>query len=171
MSNSLLQLISEHEDFPKRGVVFRDVLPLLQNPDAFAKIINNMSASKILKNSDAIIAIDARGFIFGTAIAMKLSKPMIVARKPGKLPGDLLCKSYKLEYGENSLYIQKSAIQNFDSFVIVDDLLATGGTVKCVSEILAEAGKAIKGLSVVIELSQLKAKESIQFPVESQIIL
>ena len=170
MTNNLKRLITEHIDFPKKGIVFKDLLPLLQHPDIFTDLINNMSSSDIFKDSDAIISIDARGFIFGTAISIKLSKPMIVARKPGKLPGELITKSYELEYGINSLSIQKSAIEEYQSFVIVDDLLATGGTVTCVSDILKEAGKKINGLSVVAELGHLNAKDFLPFPVKSQMI-
>ena len=169
MTYNLHQLIIEHKDFPKKGIVFKDLLPLLQHPDIFTDLINNMSSSEIFKDSDAIISIDARGFIFGTAISIKLSKPMIVARKPGKLPGELLTKSYKLEYGTNSLSIQKRAIEKYKSFAIVDDVLATGGTVKCVSEILKEASKKISGLSVVAELGDFNAKEFLPFPVRSEI--
>jgi len=170
MTNNLNQLITEHTDFPQKGIVFKDVLPLLQYPDVFTDLINNMSSSEIFKDSDAIISIDARGFIFGTAISIKLSMPMIVARKPGKLPGELVTKSYELEYGINSLCIQKKAIEQYKSFVIVDDLLATGGTVTCVSDILKEAGKEINGLSVVAELGHLNAKNRLPFPVQSEII-
>ena len=128
-----------------------------------------MSTSSIFEHSDAIISIDARGFIFGAAIAIKFAKPMVLARKPNKLPGRVLQKSYQLEYGVNPLSIQESAIANFQSFVIVDDLLATGGTVKCVSDMLSEAGKDILGLSIVVELTSLNGKSNFYFPVESQI--
>lgn len=107
MSNYLSQLISQHKDFPKKGIVFKDVLPLLQHPNELEGLIQGMSTGQIFESSDAIVSIDARGFIFGTAISMKLSKPMIVARKPGKLPGELITHSYELEYGQNSLSIQK----------------------------------------------------------------
>ena len=170
MTKNLKKLITEHIDFPKKGILFKDILPILQQPDVFDDLIENMSSSEIFEGADSIIAIDARGFIFGTAISIKLSKPMIVARKPGKLPGELISKSYKLEYGTNSLSIQKKAIEEYHSFVIVDDLLATGGTVKCVSEILLESGKKINGLSVVAELGFLKAKSLLPFPVKSEII-
>lgn len=171
MAKNLDQIITEHKDFPKKGIFFKDLLPLLQHPDVFNDLISNMSSSEIFNGSDAIVSVDARGFIFGTAIAIKLSKPMIVARKPGKLPGELLTKSYELEYGINSLSIQKKAIERFNSFVIVDDLLATGGTVKCVSEILYEFGKNINGLSVVAELGIFNAKDFLPFPVKSEITL
>ena len=102
MKNNKLKLaIDSYKDFPKEGIVFRDVLPILRNPDIFSDLINEMSSSHILRDSDAIIAIDARGFIFGAAIALQLSKPLVVARKPGKLPGEIISKSYKLEYGSN----------------------------------------------------------------------
>ncbi len=128
-----------------------------------------MSDSPIFKNAEAIIAIDARGFIFGSAISIYLSKPMIAARKPGKLPGHLISKSYDLEYGSNSLSIQKDALDNYSSFAIVDDLLATGGTVKCILEILSESNKKIEGLSVLIELKDLKGRDKLGIPVDSLI--
>ena len=171
MTKDLKKLIKDHPDFPIKGIVFKDILPLLQKPEIFSKVIEDMSKSKIFKNSEAIISIDARGFIFGTAISLNLSKPMIVARKPGKLPGDLIEKSYDLEYGKNSLAIQKDSIKQYNSFAIVDDLLATGGTVKCVSEMLKDLNKEVSGLSVVIELEELKGRDKFNFPVESKILL
>ena len=171
LSKYLKQLIAEYIDFPKKDIIFKDILPILEHPDIFKDLINNMSKGKVFKNTDAIISVDARGFIFGTAIAMKLSKPMIVARKPGKLPGELITKSYELEYGKNSLSIQKESLKRYKSFVIVDDLLATGGTIKCISDILKEASKKVSGISIVIELGGLNGRHSIPFPIESQIIL
>ena len=129
-----------------------------------------MSDDPIFQNAEAILAIDARGFIFGTAIALKTSKPLVIARKPGKLPGELISNEYKLEYGSNSLSIQKDAIQELDNFAIVDDLLATGGTVECVKRILFDMKKNIVGLSVVIELLDLKGRSKLPFKVSSQIV-
>ena len=169
-NNKLKSIIDSYEDFPQKGIVFRDVLPILANPDIFLDLINEMSSSDLLRDSDAIIAIDARGFIFGTAIALKLSKPLVVARKPGKLPGEIISKSYNLEYGSNSLSIQEKSISDHQTFFIIDDLLATGGTVNCVADIINSKGKKINGLSVVIELKDLNGKSKFNFPVESQII-
>ena len=104
----LKELITTYKDFPKKGIYFKDVLEIIQAPQGFNELIIKMSSSQILKKSDAIISIDARGFIFGSAIALQSSKPMIVARKPGKLPGETITEKYKLEYGENSLSIQKN---------------------------------------------------------------
>ena len=164
-------LINSYKDFPKKGVVFKDVLGILQDPEAFNQLITRMSSSKIINNSEAIISIDARGFIFGSAVSLKSSKPMIVARKPGKLPGELVEKQYNLEYGVNSLSIQKSSLGKYGSYVIIDDLLATGGTVKCVADLLVKNGKEVKGLLTVIELYELQGRSKFNFPVESIIKL
>ena len=167
----LRDLIETHKDYPKKGIDFKDVLGIIQEPKIFKQLILKMSSSQIIKNAEAIISIDARGFIFGSAIALESSKPMIVARKPGKLPGELLKKDYILEYGENSLSIQKKALQKFNSFAIVDDLLATGGTVNCVSELLQSNGKEVSGLLVVVELNKLKGRTKFNFPVEASILI
>ena len=163
----LEDLILTYKDFPKKGIDFKDVLAILQYPDIFQELILKMSSNKFLKNAEAIISIDARGFIFGSAIALESSKPMIVARKPGKLPGQLLTRRYDLEYGKNSLSIQSKALKKFNSFVIVDDLLATGGTVNCVSSLLQDQKKEILGLLTVVELKELKARLKLDFPVDS----
>ena len=150
----LEDLILTYQDFPKKGIDFKDILEILQYPDIFQELILKMSSNQFLKNAEAIISIDARGFIFGSAVALKLSKPMVVARKPGKLPGQLFTREYDLEYGKNSLSIQNNALKKFNSFVIVDDLLATGGTVNCVSRLLQDQRKEILGLITVIELKK-----------------
>ena len=165
----LNDLIDTYKDFPKKGIEFRDVLGIIQEPDVFKELILNMSSSQIVKNAEAIISIDARGFIFGSAISLQTSKPMIVARKPGKLPGELLEQNYNLEYGSNSLSIQKKALKKYNSYAIVDDLLATGGTVGCVSNILKSQNKKIVGLLVVFELKELKGSLKLDFPVHSVI--
>tara|TARA_B100000003_G_C10839408_1_gene334372 strand:- start:247 stop:759 length:513 start_codon:yes stop_codon:yes gene_type:complete len=165
----LEELISTYKDFPKKGINFKDVLEIIQEPEVFNELILNMSSSEILKKSEAIISIDARGFIFGSAIALQSSKPMIVARKPGKLPGDVVTEKYKLEYGEDSLSIQKNSLKKYNSFVIVDDLLATGGTVDCVANLLMRNKKKILGLLTVVELVTLKGRSKFNFPVESSI--
>ena len=166
---SLQELISTYIDYPKKGINFKDVLEILQEPETFKELIIKMSSSSIIKNADAIISIDARGFIFGSAISLQASKPMIFARKPGKLPGELIEKKYNLEYGENSLSIQKKSLERFNSFAIVDDLLATGGTVNCVSNLLESQDKEVKGLLVVVELKELRGRNKFKFPVESSI--
>ena len=150
----LEDLILTYKDFPKKGIDFKD-------------LILEMSSNQFLKNTEAIISIDARGFIFGSAVALESSKPMIVARKSGKLPGNILTREYELEYGKNSLSIQSNALKKFHSYVIIDDLLATGGTVTCVSKLLQDQKKEISGLITVVELKELKGRFRLDFPVQS----
>ena len=166
---NLKKFISTYKNFPKKGIEFKDVLGIIQEPNIFNELILNMSSSNIIKNAEAIVSIDARGFIFGAAISLQASKPMIVARKPGKLPGELVEKNYSLEYGENTLSIQKKALQKYSSYAIVDDLLATGGTVNCVSKILESNNKEVVGVLVVVELMKLKGKLKLNYPIESSI--
>ena len=167
----LEDLILSYKDFPKKGINFKDVLEIIQYPDIFQELILKMSTSQLLKHTEAIISIDARGFIFGSAIALRSSKPMLVARKPGKLPGETVTREYDLEYGKNSLSIQKSALKKFNSYVIVDDLLATGGTVNCVSKLLQKEKKEIFGFLTVVELKNLNGRSKIDFPVQSIVSL
>ena len=168
---NLKKFISTYKDFPKKGIEFKDVLGIIQEPSIFNELILNMSSSNIIKNAEAIISIDARGFIFGAAISLQASKPMIVARKPGKLPGELLEKKYSLEYGKNSLSIQKTALDKYSSYAIVDDLFASGGTTNCVSDILQSNKKEVMGILVVVELKELRGRSKLNFPVESIICL
>jgi|TARA_B100001093_G_C26759635_1_gene985062 adenine phosphoribosyltransferase len=165
----LIELIESYKDFPNKGIEFKDVLGITQEPKIFKELILKMASSEIIKNAEAIISIDARGFIFGSAISFQASKPMIVARKPGKLPGELFKEDYNLEYGENSLYVQKKALQKYNSYAIVDDLLATGGTVNCVSKLLETNQKEVAGLLIVVELGKLGGRSKFNFPVESSL--
>ena len=167
----LKKLISTYENYPKDGVSFKDVIEIAQYPSIFRQLIVEMANSKLIKESEAIISIDARGFIFGSAISIQASKPMIVARKPGKLPGEIVSKKYSLEYGENSLSIQKKALKKYNSYTIVDDLLATGGTVNCVSDLLTNNNKKVLGLLVAVELKNLEGRSRFNFPVESSILI
>ena len=166
---SLKEFIDTYKDYPKKGIEFKDVLGIIQEPRIFKELILKMSSSQIIKNAEAIISIDARGFIFGSAISLQVSKPMIVARKPGKLPGELVEKNYSLEYGENTLSIQKKALKKYSSYAIVDDLLATGGTVNCVSKILESNNKEVVGVLVVVELMKLEGRLKLNYPIESSI--
>ena len=161
--------ISNYKDFPNKGIVFKDVLEILQDPSMFKKLIKKMSSVEFLLNAEAIVSIDARGFIFGSAISLYTSKPLIFARKPGKLPGELVSKSYNLEYGKSSLSLQKKSIEHFNSFVIVDDLLATGGTANCVYELLKSSKKNVTGLIVFVELKEFEARSTLPFKISSEV--
>ena len=163
----LESLIKTYYDFPKKGIAFKDILGIMQEPEVFRELIFEMSSNHVIKNSEAIISIEARGFIFGSAISLQACKPMIVARKPEKLPGELIQENYNLEYGKSSLSIQKEALKKFNSFAIVDDLLATGGTINCVNNLIKKSGKEISGCIAVVELLDLKGRNKLKFPVES----
>ena len=163
----LESLIKTYYDFPKKGIAFKDILGIIREPEVFRELIFKMSSNHVIKNSEAIISIEARGFIFGSAISLQACKPMIVARKPDKLPGDLIQENYNLEYGKSSLSIQKEALEKFNSYAIVDDLLATGGTIKCVDNLIKKSGKEISGCITVVELLDLKGRNKLKIPVES----
>ena len=163
----LESLIKTYNDFPKKGIAFKDLLGIIQDSEIFRELILRMSLNHVIKNSEAIISIEARGFIFGSAISFYSSKPMIVARKPGKLPGELIEEDYHLEYGKSSLSIQKASLERFSSYAIVDDLLATGGTIDCVANLLKKNGKKVCGVVTVVELMKLNGRSRFKFPVES----
>ena len=163
----LENLIKTYKDFPKKNIAFKDILGIIQDTEVFRELILKMSSNQIIRNSQAIISIEARGFIFGSAISFHASKPMLVARKPGKLPGELIQQDYDLEYGKNSLSIQKESIEKFSSYAIVDDLLATGGTIDCVAKLIRKNRKEISGALTVVELSELGGKSRFDFPVET----
>ena len=167
----ILEFITSYTDYPQKGIVFKDLLGILREPIIFRDLIERMASSQEIQDSDAILAIEARGFIFGSAIAFQSGKPMIVARKPDKLPGKLIIKQYDLEYGTNKLAIQKDSIEKYHKFSVVDDVLATGGTAKCASDLLISAGKEIVGYSMVIELKSLKGRQKLRNPVKSEIVI
>ncbi len=168
---NLESLIKTYNDFPKKGIAFKDILGIIQDAEVFRELILKMSSNKVIKSSEAIISIEARGFIFGSAISLQSAKPMLVARKPGKLPGELIQENYYLEYGESSLSIQKDSLKKFNSYAIVDDLLATGGTIDCVANLLRKNGKKVCGSITVVELLELNGRSRFDFPVESMISL
>ena len=167
----LERLIKTYNDFPKKGIAFKDVLGIIQDPEVFRELIFKMSSDQIIRRSEAIISVEARGFIFGSAIAFQASKPIIFARKPGKLPGEVIQENYNLEYGKNSLSIQKDALKKYSSYAIVDDLLATGGTVECVANLVNKIGKEVEGLLTVVELEHLQGRTKLKFPVKSIITI
>ncbi len=169
LSDRLKNSIKNYPDFPKKGINFKDISPIISDPDLFSDLIEKISEYPFFKESDAIIAIDARGFIFGSAVAKTTKKPLILARKKNKLPGLVCEKNYGLEYGKDSLSIQKSSILPFYKFVIIDDLLATGGTAKCVIDMLKNNNKDVLALSVIVQLSFLKGAESLGIPVYSEV--
>tara|TARA_Y100000589_G_scaffold132335_3_gene126093 strand:+ start:1121 stop:1645 length:525 start_codon:yes stop_codon:yes gene_type:complete len=169
LSERLKNSIKDYPNFPKKDIIFKDICPILSDPELFSDLIDKIAKYPFFLYADAIIAIDARGFIFGSALAKNLKKPLVLARKKNKLPGLVMESEYDLEYGKDNMCIQESAISPFNNFVIVDDLLATGGTAKSIINILKKKKKKILALSVVIELSYLEGHKKLNIPVYSEV--
>ena len=154
-------------NYPIPGIQFRDITPLLQDNKLFAQVVDGMSDPWRNMDIDAVLSIEARGFIMAGAIAYKLGAAFIPLRKPDKLPGDTHRVSFELEYGKTEMHIHKDALDQHTRLLIVDDLLATGGTVNCVSDLLNSSGKSVLGLLTVVELRKLDGRLKFDFPVES----
>ncbi|MDC7124670.1 MAG: adenine phosphoribosyltransferase [Spirochaetales bacterium] len=147
---NLDQSIRKVKDFPKEGVLFYDITSILTNPDAFSYCIEKMVDIYKNKKIDAVAAAEARGFLFAAPFCEKLGIPLILIRKKGKLPGKVLTKTYALEYGEDSIQIHKDDIPQGGNVLLVDDLIATGGTLKAAKELLEEGGaKVDKAFGIV----------------------
>ncbi len=149
----LRDYIQAHEDFPKPGITFQDISPLLQCPKAMQFACFELA--KRAKNADVIAWLDARGFLFGIPVAQILNKPFVMIRKKGKLPGKTIGTSYSLEYGESSIEIQKWAIEEWKNVVIIDDLLATGGTLLAATSLIEKIGGRVDGVLALIWLDGL----------------
>src|SRR5882762_975987 len=157
----LKQLIREVPDFPKPGILFYDITTLLKDKRGFATLIDALSEHYLEKDIDLVLGMEARGFIFGPALAYRLNAGFVPVRKPGKLPAETVRVSYELEYGSNSLEVHKDAIRKDDRVLIVDDLLATGGTAVATAELASGLGAQIAGLAFVVELDFLKGREKL----------
>jgi adenine phosphoribosyltransferase len=159
--DQLKKLIREVPDFPKKGILFYDITTLLKDKAGFATLIDLFSENYIGKQVDLVLGMEARGFIFGPALAYRLNAGFVPVRKPGKLPAETAKVSYDLEYGSNTLEIHKDAIQKGQRVLIVDDLLATGGTAVATAQLVRELGGEIAGLGFVVELDFLKGREKL----------
>ena len=164
----LKSLIRDIPDFPKKGVMFRDITPLLSDPSGLALSIELLANPFRGEHIDLVIGAESRGFIFGTAVACCLSAGFGIVRKPGKLPFRSVSMSYELEYGQSILEMHEDAIRPGQRVLICDDVLATGGTMKACCDIVRKLGGEIAGVAVLIELIALRGKEKITpIPVHS----
>lgn len=155
----LKSVIRNIPDFPKKGIIFKDITTLLKNPDAFREAINLMANHYKDYDFDYIVGIEARGFLVGAPMAIQMGKGFIPIRKPGKLPGETISMRYELEYGSNEIEIHKDAIRPGDKVLIIDDLLATGGTVAAAVKMIKELGGKLQGIGFLLELSFLNGRE------------
>ena len=157
-------------DFPKAGILFKDITTLLKDKSAFRRAVNSLCSRQSGKKIDKIVAVEARGFILGGAIAYKLGAGFVPVRKKGKLPALTNSVTYDLEYGTDTLQVHRDAIAKGDRILIVDDLLATGGTLRAVTDLVKQLDGKIAGIIFLIELTDLKGKEKLkEFPVYSLI--
>jgi adenine phosphoribosyltransferase len=146
-------------DFPKKGILFYDITSILTNPEAFSYCLDSLAESARERGITAVAAVEARGFIFGAPLAQRLGIPLILVRKKGKLPGETLTRSYELEYGEAEIQIHKADVPAGANVLIVDDLVATGGTLKAAAELIVEAGGRVEDIFCVVGLPFLPYKE------------
>ena len=158
---NLKEIIRNIPDFPKAGIQFKDIESITENPEVFAYVIDQFDFAAKEHKIDKILALDARGFLFGAALAYKQKLPMVMARKKGKLAGECVSESYALEYGDAEVELQKTAIQAGDHVLIIDDLLATGGTAKAAASLVNKVGATVALFAFVIELDGLKGRSQL----------
>ncbi len=154
----LRDYIRDIPGFPREGIIFHDITPLLQNAKAFEGAINHMAEMLADKKIDSLVGIESRGFIFASALAIKLGTGLVIVRKPGKLPYVTINASYDLEYGSDSLEVHRDAIPDGGRVVLIDDLLATGGTAKAAGDLVRQLGGEIAGYCFLVELTELNGK-------------
>ena len=155
----LKQYIRDIPDFPVEGILFRDITPLMQEPTAFRYVIDRMAEYYEGQDIDVLLGIEARGFLIGAPLAYKLGKPFVPIRKEGKLPYETRSMKYALEYGQNVVEVHTDAVSKGQRAIILDDLLATGGTMAAGAELVESMGGEVAGLGAVIELIDLDGRE------------
>ncbi|HSL90891.1 MAG TPA: adenine phosphoribosyltransferase [Ignavibacteriaceae bacterium] len=169
--SDLKNYIRSIKDFPKQGIMFRDITTLLKEPDALKETINQLYNIVKDKNINKVVGIESRGFILGGALAEKLGCGFVPVRKPNKLPAERISESYYLEYGEDKIEIHKDAIQKGDRVLMHDDLLATGGTMEAACKLIEKLGGEVVQISFIIELSFLNGRDKLKnFEVHSLVV-
>lgn len=165
MNNTqLATFIKDIPDFPKEGIIFKDISPLLASKEARESMTQSLIAPFKDKNIDVVIGIESRGFLFGMLMADALNAKFVMMRKPGKLPGKIISQEYQLEYGTDTLEIQKDSLSATDNVLIHDDVLATGGTAAAALSLIEQTGATTIGYSFIIELDFLKGKDLLKNP-------
>jgi adenine phosphoribosyltransferase len=161
LSQDVANIIRNIPDFPKEGIQFKDITPLLQNPELLERVVAYFAELYTDKEVTAIVGVESRGFLFGVPLALKMGLPFVLTRKAGKLPAETISLTYDLEYGTATLEIHKDALNENDKVVVVDDLLATGGTAGATIQLIEKLGATVSGCAFVIELDFLNGVETI----------
>ena len=154
--------IRDVPDFPKPGILFRDIMPLLKDREAFKYVIDSLSERYATRPVDVIVPIEARGLLIGAPLAYKMGKSLVPARKEGKLPAASLRAEYDLEYGTNVVEVHRDGIELGQGVLIVDDLLATGGTLAATAQLVERSGGRVEGMALVVELTDLQGRNRLE---------
>jgi len=158
----LAKFIRDIPDWPKPGVLFKDITTLIKEPEAFKEAVDRLAAPYQGKDIDLVVSVEARGFIFGGALAYKLGAGFVPARKPGKLPAETIRVEYALEYGTDAVEMHKDAIKPGQKVLVFDDVLATGGTLAATVKLVEQLGGEVVGIALLIDLTFLKGREKLK---------
>ncbi|MCR5230657.1 MAG: adenine phosphoribosyltransferase [Solobacterium sp.] len=161
MTVKLEDYIASIPDFPKAGILFRDITPILQHPEAMKETIRRFREFAESVNADLVCGPESRGFIFGAPLALEMGVGFVPVRKPGKLPRETISCKYDLEYGSNELFMHKDAVMPGQRVIVVDDLLATGGTAAATAKMIEQLGGVVAGFAFVIELDGLDGRKAL----------
>ncbi len=161
MEELLKNTIRDIPDFPKKGIIFKDITPVLKDAAVFRRLIDYFAERYEGRGIDSIVCVEARGFILGAALAYKIGASFVPARKPGKLPADTYRVDYDLEYGADAVELHKDAIKKGEKVLLIDDLLATGGTAAAAAKIVEQAGGEVEEIAFIIELDFLKGRQKL----------
>ena len=168
MEEKLKKVILDVPDFPKKGIIFKDLTPIFADTKVFSELVDHLAEKYKAEGITSIAGIESRGFIIGAPLAVKMGVPFFPVRKPGKLPRETYKEEYELEYGTDALEIHKDACGKGDKVLIIDDLLATGGTVRAVADLIKAQGAEIIGIAFIIELVDLKGRDKLkEYPIVS----
>jgi adenine phosphoribosyltransferase len=162
MEKELKKAILDIPDFPKKGVIFKDITPVLQDKKLFVKLVDSLAKRYKTKKIDAVVCVDARGFLIGAPLAYKLKASLIPVRKPGKLPRAVYSQEYALEYGTDSLEMHRDAVKKGDNVLIVDDVLATGGTAGAAAKLIEKSGGNIEEICFIMALDFLNGGQKLK---------
>ncbi len=162
MQNYVQSKVRDIVDFPKKGIIFRDITTAVKDPKALQFMVDFLVQQYEDKKIDYVVGIESRGFIFGAPLAYKLGAGFVVVRKPGKLPADVISQEYALEYGTDKIEMHADAVEAGKNVLVIDDLLATGGTVDAACKLLKKAGANVVGAGFIIELSDLGGRKKLE---------
>ena len=157
----LKKLIRDVPDFPEQGILFKDITPLLQDPQALRRAVQDMASPYAATDVEVVASVESRGFIFGPLLAQELDAGFVPIRKPGKLPAETISQSYELEYGSDTIEVHADAVRPGQRVLMVDDLLATGGTMDAACQLIQRLGAEIVGVAMLIELCFLDGREKL----------